>query len=148
MLIAVFFATVFEVNAVCLRYISAGKENMGAIEGVQDRLESFRSLNFSDLTNQTFMTTLLTSPANTSDLAKKVTETVTIKAYPVVSGGPTVIYTRAAGASVSPSVSASGGALASAGVVRVDVQYDWTLTLGGRSRTELTSTLIADGIKK
>lgn len=148
LIIAAFFGSIFEVNAICLRYINAGKENMGAIEGVQDRLEALRSLNFSDLTTQSIVTTLLTTPANTSDLAKKVSETVTISAYPVVAGGPAITYVRGAGASVSPTVTASGGSLASVGIVRVDVTYDWSLTLGGRSRTETTSTLIADGTKK
>ena len=104
LIVAAFFSAIFEVNAVCLRYISASKENIGAIEGVQDRLENLRALTFSSLTDQTAMTTLLTTPANVSDLAKKVTETVTVSAYPVVAGGPTVVYTRSAGASVTPSV--------------------------------------------
>ncbi len=148
MVLAGFFSMLFEVNAVCLRYIDASKENMGSLEGVHDRLESLRSLNFSDLTTQSYMTTLLTSPGNSSDMAKKVQEVVTISAYPVVAGGPTITYTRAAGASSTPSVSASGGSLSSAAIVRADVTYNWTLTLGGRQQSETTSTLVADGTKK
>ena len=148
MVLAGFFSMLFEVNAVCLRYINASKENMGSLEGVHDRLESLRSLNFSDLTTQSYMTTLLTSPANNSDMAKKVQETVTLSAYPVVAGGPTITYTRAAGASSAPSVSASGGSLGSGGIVRADVTYTWTLALGGRQQAEMTSTLISDGTKK
>ena len=148
MVLAGFFSMLFEVNAVCLRYIDASKENMGSLEGVHDRVESLRSLNFSDLTTQSYMTTLLTSPANGSDMAKKVQETVTLSAYPVVAGGPTITYTRAAGASSTPSVSASGGSLSSNGIVRADVTYAWTLALGGRQQTEMTSTLISDGTKK
>ena len=50
-LIAVFFATIFELNAVCLRYIDASKESIAALQGVQDRVEALRNLAFTDLTN-------------------------------------------------------------------------------------------------
>ncbi len=148
LILAAFFGMLYEVNGVCLRYINASKENMGALEGVHDRLESLRNLQFSDLTTQSYMTTLITASANGSPIAQKVTETVTLSAYPVVSGGPTVTYTRNPGASVAPSVTASGGSLSSNGIVRADVTYTWTLALGGRSQTEQTSTLISDGTKK
>jgi hypothetical protein len=148
MILAGFFSMLYELNGVCLRFINASKENMGALEGVHDRLESLRGLNFSDLTTQSYVTTLVTSPANSSPIAQKVTETVTLRAYPVVSGGPMITYTRAPGASSAPSVSSSGGSIASGGIVRADVTYAWNLTLGGRSQTESSSTLIADGVKK
>ena len=42
-LIAVFFISIFEVNGLCLRFISASKENVGATEAVHDRLEQLRN---------------------------------------------------------------------------------------------------------
>jgi len=50
-IIAIFFATIFELNAVCLRYIDASKESVAALQGVQDRVEVLRNLSFTDLTN-------------------------------------------------------------------------------------------------
>ena len=38
-LLAVFFASIFELNAVCLRYIDATKESVAALQSVQDRAE-------------------------------------------------------------------------------------------------------------
>src|SRR5467141_2205044 len=81
-LIAVFFATIFELNAVCLRYIDASKESVAALQGVQARLEVLRNLAFTDLTNASFVQNLMVNPADGSDFAKtKPIETVTISNY-------------------------------------------------------------------
>src|ERR1700686_3758597 len=75
-LVAAFFATIFELNAVCLRYIDASKERVAALQGVQDRLEALRNLVFtpdpngSDLANATYLKSLMVTPANGSDFAK------------------------------------------------------------------------------
>src|SRR5439155_4373207 len=69
-IIGVFFGTIFELNAVCLRYIDGSKESVAALQGVQDRVEALRNLAFTDLTNATFVQTLMATPANGSDFAK------------------------------------------------------------------------------
>src|ERR1700675_2984726 len=76
-LVATFFATIFELNAVCLRYIDASKESVAALQGVQDRLETLRTLAFigspnptgSDLANATYLKSLMVTPANGSYFA-------------------------------------------------------------------------------
>src|ERR1700686_4277037 len=74
-LVATFFATIFELNAVCLRYIDASKESVAALQGVQDRLETLRNLAFkpdpaaSDLANATYLKSLMITPADGSDFA-------------------------------------------------------------------------------
>jgi Tfp pilus assembly protein PilV len=146
-LVAAFFATIFEVNAVCLRYIDASKESVAALQGVQDRLESLRNLAFSDLTNATFVQNLMTTPSNGSDFAQKVTEVVTLSAYPTPDASNTQI-TRGPGASVTPTISSSDASLANATLVRVNVTYTWNMTLGGRSGSEQTETIISSGTKK
>lgn len=148
MLLAGFFASVFELNTVCLRYVNASKENVSAIQGVQDRLETLRSLAFTDLTNASYMTTLLTTPSNSAPLALRVIETVTMSDYPT--GSPKVTYSRAAGASVTPTVNWTGSTSfgSATSMVKVNVRYDWTTTFGGRARSEETESLIAGGIKK
>src|SRR5207244_12404802 len=65
-LIAVFFATIFELNAVCLRYIDASKESVAALQGVQARLEVLRNLAFTDLTNATFVQNIVATPSDAS----------------------------------------------------------------------------------
>src|SRR6476646_5586969 len=115
-LVGAFFVTIFEVNAVCLRYIDASKECVAAVQGVQDRIEGLRNLAFSDLISPSYMMNSqptpapsgprpvsLVYPSNSSDLAARVTEEVTVSAYP--SGSPSITYTRLPGVAVSPSAS-------------------------------------------
>jgi len=148
-LVAVFFATIFEVNAVCLRYIDASKESVGALQGVQDRLEALRNLAFSDLINATLVQNLMATPSNGSDFAQKVTEVVTLSAYPTPDASNTQI-TRGPGASVTPTINSTDASLADqpGKLVKVNVTYTWTMTLGGRSYTEQTETIISSGTKK
>jgi type II secretory pathway pseudopilin PulG len=178
LVIGVFFASIFEVSAVCLRYISASKENVSAIECVQDRIEQIRGTDFTNLLDPTYMATTpalpaatptptppqrrnLTTPANASVLAQQATETVKISTF---SGGvattPSVTYTRGPGAvisstpfsdtNVTPTIVWAGGASfpSTTSTVLVDVTYSWTSTLGGLQRTETTSTIVSAGQKK
>ncbi len=147
-LVGTFFASIFEVNAICFRYVNASKEAVGAIQGVQDRLETLRNLAFTDLIAPAAVTPLLTTPSNSAPLAARVTETVTISDYNT--GSPAVTYTRAAGASVTPTVAWSGGSSfpTSTTLVKVNVKYAWTLGLGGRVRTEETEGIVSNGTKK
>lgn len=148
-LIAAFFAGIFEVNAVCLRYIEASKESVSALQGVHDRIETLRSLAFTDLTSQSYMTTLLTSPADSSAFSPKVTEVVTLTDY--VAGTPSVTYTRTPGTSVTPTIAWSGGASgfpSTTTIVKANVSFSWNMTFGGRPRVEQTETMISDGVKK
>jgi hypothetical protein len=146
-LVAGFFGTIFEVNAVCFRYIDASKESVGALQGVQDRIETLRGLSFSNLTTASNIKTLMATPANGSDFAaSKVVETVTMSDYPGAT--TTITYTRPAGASVTVTSSPSSVDFSSANLVKVKVTYTWNMTFGGRSMTETTETIVASGNKK
>jgi hypothetical protein len=152
-LIGIFFATIFELNAVCLRYIDASKESVAALQGVQDRVEVLRNLAFTDLTNATFVQNLMVNPADGSDFAKtKPIETVTISNYntgtnPGNVGGTGFTITRPAGANVTPSIDQNSLVLPTPAVVLVNVKYQWTM-LGGRPGSEQTETIISSGTKK
>lgn len=143
-LMAVFFCSIFEVNALCLRFISASKENVGATEAVHDRLEQLRNTDFSTLTSVSSMKSLLTQPANSSPLAKKAIETVTVSDY--LTGNPTITYTRAVNGTVS-SVPA-GANFSSSTLVQIDVANQWPATFGNRTGAAQTSTVISQGVKK
>src|SRR5436190_5724112 len=145
-LVGAFFVTIFEVNAVCLRYIDASKECVAAVQGVQDRVEGLRNLAFGNLTSPTYMMNpqptpagtppgprpiSLVYPSNSSDLAARVTEEVTISAYP--SGSPSIAYTRSAGGAVYPTASPNTlGDFSSTTLVKLKVKYTWNTVSGGR----------------
>jgi Tfp pilus assembly protein PilV len=158
-LVATFFATIFELNAVCLRYIDASKESVAALQGVQDRLETLRNLAFtgspnptgSDLANATYLKSLMVTPANGSYFAgTKPTEVVTIQAYNTSTKSASAIgiqISRPAGANVTPSIDINSLTLPTPAVVLVNVKYQWSM-LGGRPGIEQTQTIIASGTKK
>jgi len=143
LLLASFFASIFELNAVCLRYIDATKESVAALQHVQDRAEMLRNLSFADLTNTASVQTLMSAPPNAAPFAQKATEIVTICAFPTPNGISQ--FTRSpAGAVTTDSVATDLGT----GLVKVDVQVAWTMTLGGRLRTEQTTNILSNGSKK
>ena len=142
-LLASFFASLFEANAVCLRFIAASKQSVGAIEVVQARAEVFRNLRFTDLTTTSYVQNLLTTAANTSDFAKSATEVVKISAYPTANG--VTQMTRATNGTVS--LDSTATSLGST-LVKVDISQTWIGVLGGRQRTEQTSLIISNGTRK
>ena len=142
LLLALFCGSVFELNAICLRYIDTSKESVAALQSVHDRAEVLRNLSFSDLTTTATVQALLNSPANSSDFCKKATETVSITAYPTANG--TTQFTRTPSGTVTLNSTATSLGTT---LVQVDVSTSWNM-LGGRARSEQTSTIISNGTKK
>jgi Tfp pilus assembly protein PilV len=142
LLMAIFCGSVFELNAVCLRYIDSSKEGVSALQSVHDRAEVLRNLSFTDLTTTATVQNLLTSAANSSDFCKKATETITIASYPTANG--TTQFTRTPNGTVT--LDSTATSLGST-LVQVDVSASWNM-LGGRARSEQTSTIISNGTKK
>jgi prepilin-type N-terminal cleavage/methylation domain-containing protein len=143
-LVAIFFSSIFEINALCLRYISASKENVGAIEAVQDRLERLRNTAFTTLTTVSSMKSLLATPANSSPIAQRAVETVIVSDYP--SGVPTITYTRSANGTVTSVPSTAD--FSNSTLVQVDLTNQWPATFGNRTGSAQTSTVISAGTKK
>jgi Tfp pilus assembly protein PilV len=142
LLLGLFCGSVFELNAICLRYIDTSKESVAALQSVHDRAEVLRNLSFSDLTTTATVQSLLAAAANSSDFCKKATETVSIAAYPTPNG--TTQFTRTPDGTVTLNSTATGLGTT---LVQVDVSTSWNM-LGGRARSEQTSTIISNGTKK
>ena len=142
LLLAVFCASVFELNAVCLRYIDASKESIAALQSVHDRCEVLRNVAFADLTTNSYVQSLLATPANGSEFCKKATEVVKISAYPTANGATQ--FTRSPDGTVTNDLTATD---LGTSLVQVDVSTSWNM-LGGRARSEQTSTIISNGTKK
>ena len=143
LLLATFCASIFELNAVCLRYIDTSKESVAALQSVNDRCEVLRNLAFTDLTNSSYIQTLLGTAPNSSDFCKKTTEVVKISAYPTANGVTQFTRTPSGTVSLNSTATDLGTTL-----VQVDVSTSWNMTLNGRARSEQTSTIISNGTKK
>ncbi len=142
LLLGIFCASVFELNAVCLRYIDASKESISALQSVHDRCEVLRNLSFTDLTTASTVQSLLASAPNGSDFCKKATEVVKISAYPTPNGVTQFTRSPDGGVTTNSTATSLGTSL-----VQVDVSTSWNM-LGGRARSETTSTVISNGTKK
>src|SRR6266566_8408227 len=142
LLLAIFCASVFELNAVCLRYIDASKESIAALQSVHDRCEVLRNVAFTDLITKSYVQSLLAAPANGSEFCKKATEVVKISAYPTANG--VTQFTRSPAGIVTNDLTATD---LGSSLVQVDVSTAWNM-LGGRARSEQTTTIISNGTKK
>jgi Tfp pilus assembly protein PilV len=142
-LLATFFASVCELNAICLRYIDASKESVSALQAIYDRVEVLRNTAFRDLSDPSYVQTLLGPAPNDSDFCKKATEVVKIRAYPTANG--ITQFTRSPNGTVS--INSTAIDLGSSHV-QVDVSTSWRMTLNSRNRSEESTTIISNGTKK
>jgi hypothetical protein len=143
LLLATFFASIFELNAVCLRYIDATKESVAGLQSVQDRAEMLRNLSFTDLVDTAAVSNLMANPPNAAPFGQKATETVKLSAFPTANG--VTQFTRSPNGTVTTnSVATDLGKE----LVKVEVSVAWTMTLGGRPRTEQTTNILSNGTKK
>src|SRR5438132_9899528 len=71
LLLATFCGSIFELNAVCLRYIDSSKESVAALQSVHDRCEVLRNLAFTDLTTKSYVQSLLATPPTAPILVKR-----------------------------------------------------------------------------
>jgi hypothetical protein len=86
----------------------------------------------------------MATAANTSEFcSRKATEVVKIRAYPTANGVTQLTRTPQGTVTLNSTATDLGSTL-----VQIDVSNTWNMTLGGRARTEQTSTIIANGTKK
>ena len=150
-----FFIAIFEINGICLRYIKSSKNNIAALQGVQDRLEQLRNLAFTSLASASTVQTLMATPANASEfLARSPTEVVTFTGYQSManyfagtSDGTQTKITLSPAAS-SATINSTDANLSTATLVKINVTYTWTEALGGRPRSEQSETIVSAGTKK
>lgn len=154
-LVVGFLTSIFELNGVCLRYIKSSKNNVAALQGVQDRLEQLRNLSFSSLVSAASVQSLMATPANGSEfLARSPTEIVTLTGYQTMANyfagtadATKTQITLSPGAG-SATINSTDANLSTAVLVKVNVAYTWNEALGGRSRSESSETIISAGTKK
>ena len=173
-LTAIFFASLFELNAMCLRFLDSSKESFAGLQSVNDRIETLRNRSFYDLTRTdcnpcptcspppiACVQNLLGTAPNPAPIAQRFTEVVTISKYSLANPSPSssqvTQFTRAPDGTVTADSLTTEDATCSPGsdpscvqweMAKVDVQVSWTTTVGNRARTEQTSCIVANGSKK
>ena len=172
-LTAIFFASLFELNGMCLRLLDSSKESLAGLQSVNDRIETLRNRSFYDLTRTDCnpcptcspaplpcVQNLLATAPNPAPIGQRFTEIVTISKYSLTNPSPSASqvtqFTRAPDGTVTANSLTTEDATCFAGSVgctqwemaKVDVQISWTTTVGSRARTEQTSCIVANGSKK
>ena len=85
----------------------------------------------------------MAGPPNAAPFAQKATETVKLSAFPTPNG--VTQFTRSPnGVVTTDSVATDLGQE----LVKVEVSVAWTMTLGGRAKTEQTTNILSNGSKK
>ncbi len=144
-IVVLFFGALYAINSQNLFLLNAGRGAAIAGKCLQDRAEQLRNCKWSQLTDANYLqnNVLNTSPLGVANLGL-VTETVTIKAYPLASPSPaTISVVRANG---SANITSTNNSMVNQDMVRVDSSLTWTTGVGGRTRTQSASTLIAKNI--
>src|SRR5436309_12709581 len=99
-LTAIFFASLFELNAMCLRFLDSSKESFAGLQSVNDRIETLRNRSFYDLTHTACPTCtaspcpvpcvqqLLATAPNPAPIGQRFTEVVRISKYSLANPSP------------------------------------------------------------
>ena len=134
-------------NANCLGIVRAHREMLVADQCLQQRIELFRSANWSQVTDASSASTVLNTPSANDGSLNGQTEMITISPYPPVQPAvvPIALIRNTDGTIGTLSFPPPGFSLRSAVAVRVDLQEAWVSAQGGRRRVRSASTVVALG---
>jgi hypothetical protein len=140
-------ATVFLINAQCLRILRAGKEFAAASQGLQERVEQLRIANWRQSTDPNWLTStnFLGIASASSVNLPPIEERCRITIFP--SGTSTAsmeIIRDSNGLRTEPSAP-DVGALFGSRMIRVDLRISWEGSGRGDIRTYETSAILSNG---
>jgi Tfp pilus assembly protein PilV len=145
-MIAIAVASLFGLNSACLSLVRNAKESATAMLSNQQRIEQLRSCNWSQITDSAYITSSVMNTATQSGAdISNATEVLRVTENGFLQGASAAYFevTRAAlGTSVTDSNSPS--TVLGSRMLKVDVTLNWS-TLGGRTRTRTTTSIIAKG---
>lgn len=122
-------------------WLESQREVVAASQLIQERTEQIRNATYAQLTDATYLqNNLLNAPTNSEAMLHSLVEVLTISAYPADTSAP-LVATRQQD---TVSITSTNAALATAAVVRLDLQLSW-LGQRGTLRTREISTIIANG---
>lgn len=144
MIIGLFMGGLFEMNALNLRTIRAGKETVAASLVLQERLDQVRNTTWANVSLAAHLQTILNAPAASASALPQLSEQITVSAYPATAPmPPSAVVTRAANGATA--VVSSNPDLSELPTVRADVTITWRSSPRAKTRTRTLSTIIAEG---
>ncbi|HEX8295967.1 MAG TPA: hypothetical protein VF593_06675 [Chthoniobacteraceae bacterium] len=144
MIIGLFLAGLFEMNAFNVRTLRSGTETVAASLVLQERLDQVRNTTWANVGDATYLRTVLTTKAVSADALLDLTETLTVSAYPPPSPAvASAIVTRAA--SGTTTIVSSNSKLAEQATLRADITISWRGNGRRLARTRTLCTIIAEG---
>jgi Tfp pilus assembly protein PilE len=141
-IVGLFFIALYALNSQCVYMLNSGRGAAIAEQSSQDRLEQLRNCTWAQLTDANYLRDNVLNASTTARSLGAVTETVTVNAYPIAVS-PVISVVRNNGTATTAS---SNAAIANGDIVRVDLALSWNAGLGGRSRSQAMTTLIAKNI--
>jgi prepilin-type N-terminal cleavage/methylation domain-containing protein len=146
---AIFAGATFATNQRLLFSLKGQKETTAATMMLQERMESFRGLSYSNLADSSYITTNVAGNATTSEIGLgNLTETITVKGRTLAAGQ------TAGGADYNqwtrtpPGNATLGNSVANLAttydLLQVDVLLTWT-SANGRPRTRELATIVGKG---
>lgn len=141
-IIAVGFAALYTISAQCMRVMYSAREEMTAAQALQDRGDSLRTCTWAQITDASYIAAnIMNTAANKAPLMKKMTETVTINAYPTAINPAIQVQRSSAGVT---SILSQNAAITNGDMVKIDAQISWTTWSGKCTHTQAISTIFAE----
>ena len=135
------FVSLYALNSQCMHLLNSGRAAAFAAQSLQDRTEQLRKCTWAQVTSASYIqSSILNSATNAAQNLGQLTETVTVNAYPTALN-PAISVVRTSGGASTVSSNAS---IANGDMVRVDIALTWSAGLGGRTRTQTATTVIAE----
>ena len=136
-------AGVMLLNTAHLRLVKSGRQSNAATLCLQERVEQMRLGDWRKITDPNYLrNTLLAAPARSAAPLDRVSERITVTAYPDPAAAQQLVVERRTSGERVTLVSGSG--LTSQRLARVELQVGWTGS-DQRRRQRATTTLISNG---
>jgi hypothetical protein len=130
-------------NTAHLRLVKSGRQSNAATLCLQERVEQMRLGDWRKITDPAYLSnTLLAAPPRSAAPLDRISERVTITAYPDASAAQQLIVERETGGQCVTLLSGDG--LASQRLAQVEFRVSWSGS-DGRQRLRATTTMISNG---
>jgi hypothetical protein len=133
-------AGVFAASSRCSAIVKSVREYSAASQGVSDRMEQIRNINWSVVTSGSRLAADVMGTTPGSAALISGTEVLTVSAYPAVSPSPTPIKIQRSGASVN--VVTENTTFIDSNTLLVTSRWSWRATFGGRLCVREASTIV------